>query len=191
MNRKVVTLLCIVASIVQVRCIDVYIDDFGEVVENFPGIGRYYYWPDPNSQQTGDGSMCSDTLDVIALSHNNIYIKEGWFHWETDMVRGKIATSISLYNVNEFVSYGFLNGLWSVNDCHAINANFYTMIQTIQNDFYPVMAATVSFDNYDTWTYRISENGITIVLLCKPLGSNTFIPCTNRLFQQIAINKIE
>jgi hypothetical protein len=158
--------------------LDVYIDGYGNVVTTPPEYGTLLWWPNPEQAKTGD-DVCSQTLDVTSLSHSNKYKKDGWFHWEAEEHNGVLATSISLYNVQEFVSYAYyVLDMWATNSCDAINEVLFQFTRRMVENLQTIDMSQATYYNLKDIDYSVSSNGMKISLLCKPTGQTEFVQCT-------------
>lgn len=166
--------LSLLSLLYKVEGIEVYIDEYGEVVTERPLYTKVLLWPAPASMQDPN-IECEETLDVQILSHNKIYTKQGWFHWEQKMSKGSVAEVVSLYNVQEFVTYCYYNtDMWSLNTCDSTREVFSGIIKVLLEN-----AGKVDFSNYsDSIVYNTKFHGAEVTLMCKPSYATDYVPCT-------------
>lgn len=158
---------------------------------------RSYYLPetihsDYNAWVTFDilnplTPICTDIIDAQYIPINDIYIIDRWYLSVDDYgVYGGIIISISIIDLEHFVSLAYQYNVWPENDNKNCQLIWHNMLKT----FIEPLIERISLDKTFS-TLKVMDYGLEIEVLCRTKGLNQdlnyndYIECDEKTYLSI------
>lgn len=126
----------------------------------------------PNSVDEATGAHCTQEVDALYTAHDQRYRIDDWVYIEHDFQEfGGISIVMSIYDLQEFVSYAHRVGAWlQPNNCQSI----WSVIQN--HGIVPVLN---QLGSQHRPTLSARENGFVVDFRCKPDDQSAYHPCSS------------